>query len=70
MTVVIYVLTGKIYKFKVYYNNLSFTSQFFLRSISKKCHTIESKEVSFKGNVYDSSIHYESIDKSDISNMS
>ena len=66
MTVVIYLLAGKKYKLKANNKNLNFPSQFCLRSISEGFCTVESKEVSFNGNVYDFSVDYDAIDKSEI----
>ena len=41
----------------------------FILNISEKCDTVESKEVSFKWNVYDFSVDYGTIDKSNILNI-
>ena len=60
-------VNGKeIFKFKVKNKNANFPSQFGLRSISNGFSATESKEVSLNGNVYDFSVDYNSIDKSDI----
>ena len=62
-------VNGKeIFKFKVDNKN-NFPTQFFLASISNRFSAIESTEVSLNGNVYDFSVDYSSIDKSDISNI-
>ena len=47
------------------------TSQrnFFLRSISNKFDATKSREISLKGNVFDFSVNYNAIDKSDILNI-
>ena len=59
-------VNGKeIYKFKTSHKNVSFQSQFCLGSISDKFDYVNSEEVSFKGNVYDFSVDYGSIGKSD-----
>ena len=59
----------KIYKFKPSHKNVSFPSQFFLGSISDKFDCVNSEEVSFKGNVYDFSVDYGSIEKSEVLNI-
>ena len=46
--------------------NVIFSTPFCLRSISNEFSANESKEVSFNGNVYDFSVDYSSIDKSNI----
>ena len=59
-------VNGKeIYKFKPSHKNVSFQFQFCLGSISDKFGYVNSEEVSFKGNVYDFSVDYGSIGKSD-----
>ena len=63
-------VNGKeIYKFKASTKSVSFPSQCSLGSIYNKFDYVESKEVSFKGNVYDFSLDYEAIDKSNILNI-
>ena len=63
-------LNGKeIFKFKVSNKNLNFPSQFCLGSISNVCRATESTEVSLDGNMYDFSVDYNSIDKSEILNI-
>ena len=60
-------LNGKeIFKFKANNKNVNFPIQFFLGSIFNGFSAAESREVSLNGNVYDFSIDYNSIDKSDI----
>ena len=59
----------KIYKFKAGNKNVNCSSQFCLGSTSNKLDYIDSEEVSLKGNVYDFSVDYDSIDKSDILNI-
>ena len=49
--------------------NVNFPTQFCLGSISQRFDYFESKEVSFKGNVYDLSVDYDTIDKSKTSNI-
>ena len=62
-------VNGKeIFKFKVLNKN-NFPTQFSLASISNGFSAIESTEVSLNGNVYDFSVDYSSIDKSDISDI-
>ena len=56
-------------KFKANNKNVNFPTQFYLRSISKGFEASESREVSLKGNVYDFSVDWNSIDKSDILNI-
>ena len=63
-------VNGKeIYKFKASNKNVNFPSQFCLGSLSNKFDYVDSEEVSFKGNVYDFSVDYSAIDKSNISNI-
>ena len=49
--------------------NVNFSIQFCLGSISNGFTITESREVSLNGNVYDFSVDYNSIDKSDILNI-
>ena len=49
--------------------NVKFLDQFCLGSISNGFSATESREVSLNENVYDSSVDYNSIDKSDILNI-
>ena len=56
-------------KFKARYKNVNFPTQFFLGSISNKSGAYDSREVSLKDNVYDFSVDYKSIDKSNILNI-
>ena len=53
-------------KFKVCNKNVIFPTQFCLGSISNGFSATESRKVSLKGNVYDFSVDYNSIHKSDI----
>ena len=63
-------VNGKeIYKFKATDKNDNSRSQFCLGSISNKFENVDSKKVSFKGNVYDFSVDYDAIDQSNISNI-
>ena len=59
----------EIFKFKADNNNVNFPTRFCLGSISNGFSTTESREISFNGNVYDFSVDYNSIDKSDILNI-
>ena len=59
----------KIFKFKAKSKNVNFLTQFSLGSISNKFSVTESREISLNGNVYDFSVNYSSIDKSDILNI-
>ena len=58
-----------IYKFKPNNKILKFPTQFCLGNISEKFTPVEFGDVSFKGNVYDSSIDYNTIAESDILNI-
>ena len=63
-------VNGKeIFMFKVNNKNVNFPTQFCLGSISNWFDDTDSREVSLKGNVYDFSVDYNAIDKSDISNI-
>ena len=63
-------VNGKeIFKFKANNKNVNFPTQFCLGSISNGFGATESREVSLKGNVYDFSVDYNAIDKSDILNI-
>ena len=59
----------EIFKFKSDNNNVNFATKFCLRNIFNGFSASESREVSLKGNVYDFSVDYSSIDKSDIVNI-
>ena len=59
----------EIFNFKADNKNVNFPTQFCLRSISNGFSATKSREVSLNGNVYDFSVDYNSIDKSDISNI-
>ena len=69
----LFVNEKEICKFKASNKNVNFTTQFCLGSISNKFdYEAEAEfeaEVSLKGNVYDLSIDYKVIDKSDILNI-
>ena len=56
-------------KFKADNKNVNFPTQFCLGSTSNGVAATESREVSLKGNVYDFSLDYKAIDKSDILNL-
>ena len=63
-------MNGKeIYKLKASNKSNNFPSQYCLGSISNEFDRVDTKEVSFKGNVYDFSVDYEAIDKSNILNI-
>ena len=59
----------EIFKFKAYNKNVNFPTQFCLGSISNGFIATESREVYLNGNVYDFSVDYNSIDKSNILNI-
>ena len=63
-------VNGKeIFKFKACNKNANFPTQFCLGSISNGFSATESREVSLNENMYDFSVDYNSIDKSDILNI-
>ena len=63
-------VNGKeIFKFKADNKKVNFLTQFCLGSISNGFSATESREVSLNGNVYDFSVDYNSVDKSDIINI-
>ena len=63
-------VNGKeVFKFKADNKNINFPTQFCLGSISNGFSTAESRELYLNGNLYDFSVHYNSIDKSDILNI-
>ena len=59
-------MENKYLYFKADNKNVNFPTQFCIEIISKGLISTESREVSLKGNVYDFSLDYNSIDKSDI----
>ena len=65
----LFVNRKEIFKFKAENKNVNFPSQFCLKSIFNGFSNPESREVSLNGNVYDFSVDYNSIDKSDILNI-
>ena len=65
----LFVNVKEIYKFKVYNGNVNCPTHFCLRSISNNYDYVDSKEVSFKGNVYDFSVYYGSVEISDNLNI-
>ena len=65
----LFVIGKEILKFKGDSKNVNFPTQFCVDSISNAFSATESREVSLKGNVYDFSVDYNSIDKSDILNI-
>ena len=56
-------------KFKADNKNVYSSAQFCLGSISGKLQHVKSEELIFKGNVYDFSDNYKTIDKSDLLNI-
>ena len=63
-------VNGKeIFSFKVDNKNVNFPTQFCLGSISNEFSNTESREASLNGNVYDFSVDFNSIDKSNILNI-
>ena len=67
LIIVIYLLMEK--KYLAENKNVNFPTQFCLGSISNGFSAHESREVSSNGNVYDFSVDYNLIDKSDILNI-
>ena len=59
----------EIFKFKTDNKTFNFSTQYCLGSISNGFSAHESREISLNGNVYDFSVDYDSIDKSDILNI-
>ena len=59
----------KIFKLKVKNGNVNFQTQFCLGNISNRFGVCKSREISLGGNVYNSSVDYDAIDKSDIFNI-
>ena len=57
---------SKYYDWDCSNKNVNFATQFCLGSISNKFNYVDAEEISLKGNVYDFSVDYNSIDKSDI----
>ena len=55
-----------LYKVKAINKNVNILNQFYLASISNKFGYVEAKEVSLKRYLYDFSVDYYAIDKSDI----
>ena len=65
-----YADNGKeILKLKTHNKNINFPTQFCLRGISNGFSAHESRKISLNGNVYDFSVDYSSINKSDILNI-
>ena len=63
-------VNGKeIFKFKAVNENLHFPTQFYLEGISNEFSNTEPGEVSLNRDVYEFSLDYSSIDKSDILNI-
>ena len=57
------------FKFKANNENVNFPAQFCHRGISYGLSATESRDVFLNGNVYDSSVSYSCIDKSDMLNI-
>ena len=57
------------YKFKASNKNNNFPSQFCLGGISDKFDSFDAKEVFLKGSVFDFSVDYNAVDKSDKLNI-
>ena len=63
-------VNGKeVYKFKADDKNVNFPTQYCLGSISNKFDAADSRQLSLKGNVYDFSVDYDTVNKSDIINI-
>ena len=65
----LFVIGKKISKFKAGNKNVNFPTKVCLGSISNGFSATDSREVSLNGNVYNFSVDYNSIDKSDILNI-
>ena len=65
----LFVNAKDIFSFKADNENVNFPTQLCLESICTGFSTTESREVSLNGHVYDFSVDYNSIDKSDILNI-
>ena len=59
----------EIFKFKADNENVNFTTQFCLGSISNGFSATDSRQVPLNGNVHDFSVNYNSIDISEILNI-
>ena len=65
----LFVNKKEIFKFKANYKDVNFPNQVCLGNICNGFHATMSTEVSLGGNVYDFSVDYNAIDKSDILNI-
>ena len=65
----LFVNVKEMYKIKADNKSLKSPAQFCLGCISNKFCATDSGEVSLKGNMYDLSVEYNAIDKSDILNI-
>ena len=65
----LFVNGNKNIKFKADNKNVNFPTRFYLGSISDGFSNTDSRKVSLSGNVYNFSVDYNSIDKSDILNI-
>ena len=59
----------EIFNFKAYNESINFPTQFYFGSICNGFSATESREVSLNRSVYDFSVYYNSVDKSDILNI-
>ena len=67
--ILLFVNGKEIFKFKADSKNVNFPAQFCLGSISHGFSATDPRELSLDGNMYDFSVDYNSIDKSDILNI-
>ena len=65
----LFVNKKEIFKFKADYKVVNFPNEVCLENICNGFHATMSTEVSLGGNVYDFSVDYNAIDKSDILNI-
>ena len=70
MVIIVSLLLGKtFFSLKLVIKKVNFPAQFCLGSISNGFGATESREVPLKGNVYDFSVNYSAINKSEILNI-
>ena len=65
----LFVNGNEFFKFKADNNNVNFQTQFCLRGISNGFSATDTREVSLNESVHNFSVDYNSIDRSDISNI-
>ena len=65
----LFVKVKEIFKFKADNKNVNFPTQFRLGSISNGSSSTKPRETSLNGNVYDFTVDFNSIDKSDTLNI-